>query len=48
MGRVESALTRAGPLSPLLHLLAGRRTRRYLSQEAAGLKTWCETPPPGT
>lgn len=43
---VELALTQAGPLSPLVHLLTGRLTRRYLSQEARGLKTWCETTPP--
>lgn len=43
---VELTLTQTGPLSWLVHLLAGPLTRRYLSQEAHGLKTWCETPPP--
>lgn len=43
---VELTLTQAGPMSWLVHLLAGRMTRRYLRQEAEGLKAWCEGLPP--
>lgn len=35
-------LVQTGPLAPLIRLLFGRLTRRYLAMEAAGLKTFCE------
>ncbi|MFG1999624.1 SRPBCC family protein [Spirillospora sp. NPDC048911] len=35
---VRLALAQTGPLAPLIALLAGRRSRRYVAMEAAGLK----------
>jgi uncharacterized membrane protein len=45
-GRVTVRLTldQTGPLSPVIALLAGRLTRRYVTMEANGLKAKAETP----
>ncbi|WP_406036654.1 SRPBCC family protein [Micromonospora sp. NBC_00898] len=40
--RVELALAQTGPLAALVGLLAGRVFRRYLRQEADGLRRRCE------
>ncbi|MCC9311071.1 SRPBCC family protein [Kitasatospora sp. RB6PN24] len=42
--RVTLELRLSGPLAPLVRLRHGRLIRRYLAQEALGLKTQCETP----
>ena len=44
-GRVTVTLgiRRSGPLAPLIDLLFGRVTRRYVGMEAEGLKRRCET-----
>lgn len=39
---VRLSVTMSGPLSPLLWALTGRTVRRYLDQEAAGLRAHCE------
>ncbi|WP_433468219.1 SRPBCC family protein [Spirillospora sp. CA-128828] len=45
-GTVTARLTldQTGPLSPVIALLTGRLTRRYVTMEANGLKTKAETP----
>ncbi|GAA2743344.1 SRPBCC family protein [Kitasatospora cinereorecta] len=40
--RVVLGVRQEGFLAPLLGLLYGRLTRRYVDQEAAGLKRFCE------
>ncbi|HYH30147.1 MAG TPA: SRPBCC family protein [Pseudonocardia sp.] len=40
--RLVLGLTQRGPLAPLVGLLLGRRTRRYVGQETAGLKAAAE------
>ncbi|MBF8193748.1 SRPBCC family protein [Nonomuraea sp. K274] len=39
------SITQTGLLAPLLTLLTGRRTRRYVRIEAESLKRRCEAPP---
>jgi uncharacterized membrane protein len=39
---VRLTLTQKGPLAPLISLLTGRLTRRYVTMEANGLKTKAE------
>ena len=41
--RVTLAVTWSGPLAPVIRLLAGKRSRRYVELEAQGLKRRCET-----
>ena len=43
--RVTLALSWSGPLAPLIRLLYGRLSRRYVETEAQGLKRRCETSP---
>jgi uncharacterized membrane protein len=40
--RVTAILEQAGPLGPVVGLLSGRLTRRYLRTEVEGLKAYCE------
>ncbi|MFI7429511.1 SRPBCC family protein [Micromonospora sp. NPDC049836] len=40
--RAELVMVQTGPLAGLVGLLAGRTIRRFLQQEAAGLKRRCE------
>jgi uncharacterized membrane protein len=40
---VSLVFEQRGPLAPLLGLLSGRMTRRYVALEAAGLRTRCES-----
>jgi uncharacterized protein YndB with AHSA1/START domain len=40
--RLTLGLTQHGALAPLIRLLLGRRTRRYVGMEAAGLKAAAE------
>ncbi|QKG26240.1 SRPBCC family protein [Actinomadura verrucosospora] len=41
---VRLTLDQTGPLAPILALLMGSRTRRYVTMEANGLKTMAESP----
>jgi hypothetical protein len=41
--RVTLSLDWSGPLAPLIRLLYGRLSRRYVAMEAQGLKRRCET-----
>ncbi|MEV5559068.1 SRPBCC family protein [Nonomuraea wenchangensis] len=43
---VELSITRSGLLAPVLALLTGARTRRYVRTEALSLKRRCEPPGP--
>jgi hypothetical protein len=36
--QIRLTVDQRGVLAPLVHLLTGRRTRRYMEQEAEGLK----------
>jgi uncharacterized membrane protein len=40
---VTLTLEQEGPMAPLLALLTGKRTRRYVDTEAQGLKRRCES-----
>ena len=40
--RVTLSLSWRGPLAPLIGLLYGKRSRRYVGMEAQGLKQCCE------
>ncbi|WP_062344456.1 SRPBCC family protein [Herbidospora yilanensis] len=42
--RALLVIEQTGPLAPLVHLLAGRLTRRYLELEGQGLKARSERP----
>ena len=41
--RVTLSLTWSGPLAPVMRLLFGKLSRRYVEMEAQGLKRRCET-----
>jgi uncharacterized protein YndB with AHSA1/START domain len=41
--RVVLSIRQTGPLAPMLSLVAGNLTRRYVRTEAAGLKRHCES-----
>ncbi|HEY2206069.1 MAG TPA: SRPBCC family protein [Pseudonocardia sp.] len=43
--RAELALETSGPLAPLVDLLLGRLSRRYVTTEAASLRRRCENGP---
>ncbi len=40
--RVTLSLTWSGPLAPVIRLLFGKLSRRYVEMEAQGLKRRCE------
>ncbi|GGM32287.1 MULTISPECIES: SRPBCC family protein [Micromonospora] len=40
--RIELGIRQSGPLAPLVGLLVGRRTRRYVDAEAEGLVRYAE------
>lgn len=42
--RARLVIEQTGPLAPLVNLLAGKLTRRYLDQEGQGLKARSERP----
>ena len=43
---VTLGIHQSGPLAPIVALLAGGRTKRYVQMEADGLKTRCEAAQP--